>query len=155
MKASLHDKTKKETVSHLLEGMIKYMKSQGLRITGQRRLILEAVASQVGWHVHPKSVFAYVHERDKDIGLVTVYRTLKMLEDMDLLNQVYSMGMRFHSGHSLNHYHLICVKCGTIQDVSDTLPIEIKCQIHKDYDFEMTDINLSVYGICNKCKTNK
>lgn len=144
----------RETVQHLLEAMLKILKSKGLRVTEPRRLILEAVAAQVGWHVHPKSVFAYVHEKDSSIGLATVYRTLKLLDDMDLLNKVYSMGARYHDEQAGSHYHLICLHCGSIHDINDGLRGEIGEQIKKDYDFTMTDINLSIYGLCSKCRKN-
>ena len=152
MNSHSHGNTKYETTGHLTEAMIKNLKSQGMRITAQRRLILEAVAAQVGWHVHPKSVFSYVHERDEEIGIATVYRTLKILEDMDLLNQIYTMGSGFHDEGNLRHYHLICLKCGSIHDINDTLPSEIKYQINTDYDFDMTGIKLSIYGLCSECK---
>ena len=85
---------KQETTEHLLYSMIEVLHDAGFRVTTQRKIILEAIAQQVGWHVHPKDVFSYVQKKDDTIGLATVYRTLKMLEDMDLLNKVYMMGQQ-------------------------------------------------------------
>ena len=85
---------KQETTEHLLYSMIEVLHDAGFRVTTQRKIILEAIAQQVGWHVHPKDVFSYVQKKDDTIGLTTVYRTLKMLEDMDLLNKVYMMGQQ-------------------------------------------------------------
>ena len=51
-----------------------------------------------------------VQKKDDTIGLATVYRTLKMLEDMDLLNKVYMMGQQNVHPNDPNHevhYHLI------------------------------------------------
>ncbi|MFQ7025992.1 MAG: transcriptional repressor [Acutalibacteraceae bacterium] len=78
---------KQETTEHLLYSMIEVLHDAGFRVTTQRKIILEAIAQQVGWHVHPKDVFLRT-KKDDTIGLATVYRTLKMLEDI-ILNKVY------------------------------------------------------------------
>ena len=146
------DVTKAETTEHLLHAMIEVLHEAGFRVTNQRKIILEAIAYQVGWHVHPKDIYSYVQERDKSIGLATVYRTLKILEDMDLLNKVYMMGMQNMSPHDHGvHYHLICLKCGSIQDISDATFEEIRSHVQKDYGFSSTQIRMSVYGICEEC----
>ncbi len=145
---------KSETTQHLLHAMIEVLHDAGFRVTNQRKLILEAVAYQVGWHVHPKDVYSYVHERDQSIGLATVYRTLKMLEDMDLLNKIYMMGMQedHDMGHGEQHYHLICLKCGSIVDINDATFHEISAHIKREYGFETTQIKMSVYGLCEDCR---
>lgn len=146
------DIDKTETTEHLLHAMIEVLHEAGFRVTTQRKIILEAIASQVGWHVHPKDVYSYVQERDKTIGLATVYRTLKMLEDMDLLNKVYMMGMQNTApeDHGV-HYHLICLKCGSIQDVNDSMLEEIGGHVKKEYGFSPTQIKMSIYGLCDDC----
>ena len=141
-----------ETKQHLIQAMTKYLQNEGYRITEPRKLIIEAVANQVGWHVHPKSVFSYVHERDDTIGIATVYRTLKVLDDMDIMNRVYSIGAQYHEKSAPSHYHLICIDCGNIHDIKDSLPEEISEQIKKDYGFYASDISMSVYGRCSECK---
>lgn len=152
---SLGDYNKSETTQHLLHAMIEVLHDAGFRVTNQRKIILEAVAYQVGWHVHPKDVYSYVQERDKSIGLATVYRTLKMLEDMDLLNKIYMMGMQ-EDDHEVEskspHYHLICLKCGSIVDISDTTLNEISSHIKREHGFETTQVKLSVYGLCEDCR---
>ncbi len=53
----IEDYNRNETTTHLLNAMVEYLHDSGFRVTTQRKLILEAVASQVGWHVHPKDVY--------------------------------------------------------------------------------------------------
>ena len=145
---------KSQTTQHLLQAMIEVLHDSGFRVTNQRKIILEAVAYQVGWHVHPKDVFSYVQERDKSIGLATVYRTLKMLEDMDLLNKIYMMGMQedHEMDEGKSHYHIICLKCGHIEDINDTTFEEVSNHVKKEYGFETTQIKMSVYGLCEDCR---
>lgn len=145
---------KSETTQHLLHAMIEVLHDAGFRVTNQRKIILEAVAYQVGWHVHPKDVYSYVQERDKSIGLATVYRTLKMLEDMDLLNKIYMMGMQedHEMEHGKHHYHVICLKCGSIVDISDSTFDEIRSHVKREYGFETTQIKMSIYGLCEDCR---
>ena len=146
---------KQETTEHLLYSMIEVLHDAGFRVTTQRKIILEAIAQQVGWHVHPKDVFSYVQKKDDTIGLATVYRTLKMLEDMDLLNKVYMMGQQ--NGHPNDpnhevHYHLICLKCGAIRDVKDSMLESINEHVKNEYGFSTTQTKLSLYGLCEDCE---
>ncbi len=77
-----------------------------------------------------------------------------MLEDMDLLNKVYMMGIQNdhveNSGQT--HYHLICLKCGSIIDINDTTLANIKDHVKKDYGFDSTQVKLSIYGLCEDCR---
>ena len=145
---------KSETTQHLLHAMVEVLHDAGFRVTAQRKIILEAVAYQVGWHVHPKDIYSYVQERDKSIGLATVYRTLKMLEDMDLLNKIYMMGMQDdHTvGENKHHYHIICLKCGSIVDIEDNPFDEVRSFVKQEYGFEATQVKMSIYGLCEDCK---
>ena len=146
---------KQETTEHLLYSMIEVLHDAGFRVTTQRKIILEAIAQQVGWHVHPKDVFSYVQKKDDTIGLATVYRTLKMLEDMDLLNKVYMMGQKnVHPNDPLHevHYHLICLKCGAIRDVKDSMLESINEHVKNEYGFSTTQTKLSLYGLCEDCE---
>ncbi len=142
-----------ETTEHLLKAMLEVLHDSGFRVTNQRKLILEAIAHQVGWHVHPKDVYSYVKDRDENIGLATVYRTLKMLEDMDLLNKVYMMGKQntAPSRHGA-HYHLICLKCGNITDINDSMLKELGDRVKNNYGFETTQAKITFYGMCSDCK---
>lgn len=144
---------KGETTDHLLRAMLEVLHESGFRVTTQRKLILEAIAHQVGWHVHPKDVYSYVRERDENIGLATVYRTIKMLEDMELLNQVYMMGKQdtAPSDHG-THYHLICLKCGNIKDMNDDILDGIEKKVNDNYGFETTQTKLTLYGMCGNCR---
>lgn len=144
---------KGETTEHLLNAMLEVLHESGFRVTGQRKLILEAIAHQVGWHVHPKDVYSYVKDKDKNIGLATVYRTIKMLEDMDLLNKVYMMGKQDTepSDHGA-HYHLICLRCGSINDVNDEILEGIGKKVKESYGFEVTQTKLTFYGMCGECR---
>lgn len=142
-----------ETTEHLLNAMLEILHDCGFRVTNQRKLILEAIAHQVGWHVHPKAVYSYVKERDDNIGMATVYRTIKMLEDMDLLNKVYMMGKQdtTPSKHG-THYHLICLRCGNIRDINDDMLESLGHKVKENYGFETTQVKMTFYGMCNDCK---
>ena len=142
-----------ETTEHLLNAMLEILHDSGFRITAQRKLILEAIAFQVGWHVHPKDVYSYVKDKDDNIGMATVYRTLKMLEDMDLLNKVYMMGKQDVTPYNHGaHYHLICLRCGNISDVKDDILFGLSKKVKQSYGFETTQVKMTFYGMCADCK---
>lgn len=139
--------------AHLLATMIEALHREGFRMTPQRRLILKAVANQIGWHVHPKEVYAWVRERDSRVGLATVYRTLHMLEDMSLMQkiQMFTHADSAPSSGNMRHYHMVCLRCGRVSDIYDDLPKKIEQHARK-LGFNAVHTRLLLYGVCEDCE---
>ena len=50
------------------------------------------------------------------------------------------------------HYHLICLKCGAIRDVKDSMLESINEHVKNEYGFSTTQTKLSLYGLCEDCE---
>lgn len=95
----------------------RYLASHGLRLTNQRRRILDFFL-QSDRHLSQEDIYGAL--RKHGLGRATVFRTLKMLEECRLVNHVVgSTGTpRFEVNLDRPHHdHLICVECGSIQEV--------------------------------------
>jgi Fur family transcriptional regulator, ferric uptake regulator len=94
-----------------------YLSSKGLRLTKQREHILDYLLS-VEEHVTQSDVYQAL--KSKGIGKVTVFRSLKMLEECRLVERVTSpIGQpKFEIKHERPHHdHLVCIECGSIREV--------------------------------------
>ncbi len=89
--------------------------------------------------------------------MATVYRTLQLLEQLNIVYKV-----NFDDGcsrYELNldsddhqHHHLICVKCGKVQEVKLDLLENLEMEIEKEEDFKVVDHNVKFFGYCKKCE---
>ena len=93
--------------------LVEQLKSRGIRVTPQRAIILDAIEHMAG-HFTAEDVFAAVQKVSSYINLATVYRTLDLLKELDVVSDA-DMGtgathfaLRTHGPH----HHAICRVCG-------------------------------------------
>ena len=140
--------------SNELKGLLK---EKGYKLTPQRRAVLNIIMENPGKHLTTEEIYDLVKVQCPDIGLATVYRTLQILNEMDLILKInlddgcsryeYNVHQDDHE-----HHHLICTGCGKILEVNDDLLDSIERQIEKDFDFIITDHKVKFFGLCSKCR---
>ncbi|CAN5226572.1 ferric iron uptake transcriptional regulator [soil metagenome] len=131
------------------------LKRVGLKVTLPRLKILEILEKSDNHHMSAEDVYRILLESEEDIGLATVYRVLTQFEAAGLVNR-----HNFESGYSVfelnegeHHDHLVCGKCGTVDEFIDNLIETRQKEIAKAANFTITDHNLTIYGICGRCNT--
>ena len=115
------------------------LKEKGLKVTRQRLLVLSVLEQNSGRHMTAEDIYELVSEDYPDIGLATVYRTLQLLWDMQLVDRIsfddscvrYEIGHLFSGEAKHNHHHLICRKCGKVTPFDDDLLDDLECYIEK------------------------
>ncbi|NWL89096.1 MULTISPECIES: Fur family transcriptional regulator [unclassified Paenibacillus] len=134
--------------------MIQAMESNGLRITSQRRWIAELFSVSTGF-VLPRQVHAYISERLPGVSYDTVYRNLRLLTEINLLEQFdFPEGVRFklRCGPDHHHHHFICMKC------QRTFPIDF-CPLDSGIvlpeSFRVISHKFEIFGLCNSCTASK
>jgi Fur family transcriptional regulator, ferric uptake regulator len=124
----------------------------GNRLTKQRRLILEEL-KKVCTHPDAYEIYNIVKKKMPGIGLATVYRNLDFLNKQNKLIKVMSVdGKARFDGDITNHSHLICKKCGHIDDIFDIKNISIDSEQIRKSKFAISDKFLEIYGLCKKCQ---
>ncbi|MDE3075281.1 MAG: transcriptional repressor [Chloroflexota bacterium] len=125
----------------------------GLRMTGQRERVLQAVSSKVGV-VNPEAL--YDELRPAGIGRATVYRTLDLLERHGMLSRIHLDGCHgFTICDEGHHHHLICRSCNTVLPV-DARPIEEAIrQLASSLNFGVETHTLEFTGICESCQSRR
>lgn len=134
--------------------IIDQLKDKGLRITPQRRAILEIIVSAPTL----KTVAEIWHEVQgeyPDIGLDTVYRNLNMLVDMGVLIPIVGVGKspaRYELAAAAHHHHIICIKCGATTCL-DFCPIDPQFIVMlRRNGYELVRHNVELFGLCSECR---
>jgi Fur family ferric uptake transcriptional regulator len=133
-----------------------YLRQNGLKKTYQKDLILETFLSTEG-HLSVEDIYTLVKKRDRKVGVVTVFRTLKSLTACGIAREI-TLGdglTRFeHSYHHPHHHHIVCTECHkAIEFVCPELE-RIQREIIEKYQFQPIYYRFQTYGICNDCRAH-
>lgn len=137
----------------------KDLKSAGLKATLPRLKILELFENSDERHLSAEDVYKVLLNAGDDVGLATVYRVLTQFEDAGLLvrHHFESGKAVFELNEGEHHDHIVCVKCGKVEEFYDE-EIEKRQKIAAEsLGFKMQEHSLMIYGICNKpdCEEKK
>ncbi|SMB97891.1 ferric uptake regulator, Fur family [Thermanaeromonas toyohensis ToBE] len=139
-----------------LEEIYKKLHEQDYKITPQRQVILKAFLNNAKEHLSAEEVYNIVKGQYPDIGLATVYRTLDLLVDLDILQRINFGDGRaryeFSSRAEHHHHHLICLACGKVLEFDHDLLESLENFITKKTDFQITDHQLKFFGYCRECR---
>ncbi|MDG2070551.1 MAG: ferric iron uptake transcriptional regulator [Pseudomonadales bacterium] len=131
------------------------LKDHGLKATFPRRKILELMESSEVRHFSAEDIYRMLLNNDFEIGLATVYRVLTQFEVAGMVVKHH-----FEEGHSvfelssdLHHDHIVCVRCGKVEEFHDDEIESRQCGIAARMGFELTDHDLNLYGLCPTCQT--
>ena len=130
------------------------LRQHGYRVTPQRRAVLNVIAINRD-HLAPADIYERVRRERPGIGLVTIYRTLDMLDKLGLICEVHSAGscrsyvLRRPSEH---HHHLVCSYCGTVADFTDCDLTELEQRLCRETGFEIEGHLLEFSGCCRNCR---
>lgn len=130
------------------------LKKAGLKITIPRVKILQILENAKLHHVSAEDVYRELLESGDDIGLATVYRVLTQFEEAGLVKRHnFAEGHSvFELDHGTHHDHLVCVKCGRVEEFVDSVIEERQQFVAKQAGFMITEHSLNIYGICNNCQ---
>ncbi len=135
------------------------LQNHGYKITKQRELIYTALLENDKDHLSPEELHLIVNKKDKDIGIATVYRTLLLFEELDLVSKLNFDDNRYRYELSNDgehqHHHLICNDCNKVVEVSYDLTNDIEENIKKNYGFDVSNYVLKFFGVCSECKEKK
>lgn len=137
-----------------LEVFTSYLADQNLKMTPQRRLILDTFIKHDD-HLSSEELYAKVKRRDKSVGQATVYRTLKLLNESGLIEPLdFADGVtRYEMSYGESHHdHLICEKCGKNIEIFDETIEHRQEELAKEHGFKLLRHKMYLYGICSDCK---
>jgi Fur family ferric uptake transcriptional regulator len=140
----------------LREMVLVYMANNGLRITSQRKAIIEAAFSTTE-HYTAEELLERARTIDRSVSRATVYRTLPVLVESGLLREL-DLGKDFkyydpnYATHP-NHNHLICTDCEKIIEFEDYCLDVRESVVSKNLGFSPKRVKLRIEGSCNELAT--
>jgi len=132
------------------------LKDLGLKITKPRMKILKAFETSKKRHLSADSVFEILVKSGEDVPLATIYRVLNQFESAGIIKRLNFNQDQFlyELDDGQHHDHLICVKCGCVEEFFDDLIEQRQEEIAKEKGSDIVDHSLCIYVTCIKCKTN-
>lgn len=133
------------------------LKANGLKFTIQREVILEMLYNS-DEHLTPEALHHLIQEKHPELGtgIATVYRTLSLLEDSDMVTSLSfgAQGKKYELGAKDHHDHIICTSCGNITEFVDEEIERRQREITEALGFVMQEHSMQIYGICKNCQSN-
>ena len=125
----------------------------GRRVTNQRALLLELIRQGEG-HLDADELYRRAREKQPRLSLSTVYRTLQLLKQLGLVEELHFDEDHHHyeAKPSAEHHHLVCLGCGKVVEFQCPLTLKMKRDIAMEKDFEVTGVEVQMTGYCPKCR---
>ncbi len=131
------------------ERILEALSEQGYRSTAPRR----ALAAAIGEQEHHFTAEGLRAQLPPKLGRATVYRTLKILVESGVLCRVLleDGDLHYQLSHHGHHHHLLCVHCGSSQDLMGCDIEDVLVNTSARHGFELSGHWLEIYGRCRKC----
>ena len=118
----------------------------GLKMTGQRKVILK-VLDDAKDHPSVEDVHERAKKLDDSISIATVYRTLGLLDDLNLvIRHEFQEGYARYEVNWDHHHHLVDLETGEVLEFQNSEIEKLKVKIAKDLGYELVDHRLELYG---------
>jgi len=132
------------------------LRKRGVRLTRQRQILLDLI-DHSGRHLDAESLFQMAQEKDPKLNRVTVYRTLKLLKEGGLVDELDLM----HYGGDQHYYetrlkqehaHVICLRCGKVEEFFGEPLQKLRRQVESHFGFQILLARTEIGGYCSHCQ---
>lgn len=134
-----------------------FLIKRGLKFTKERQKILYEVFSHHG-HFDPEELLLSMRNKEIKVSKASIYRTLPLLLESGLIEQVERNDKHAHYEHILGHEHhdhLICLKCGKVIEVFSPKLEAIQDELCKKKRFNGIKHTLEIKGYCRNCRQDR
>ncbi len=141
------------------EGMQGSLKKQGIRLTRQRRILL-ALIDKSGSHLDAEQLYELAKQQDPKINRVTVYRTLKMLKEGQLIDELDLMHFEgdqhyYETRAKQEHAHVVCLRCGKVEEFYGDPLQRLRRQVESHLGFQILVARTEIGGYCSHCQVQR
>lgn len=138
-----------------LDKFREFIRERGLKATRQRDEIARWFFESDG-HLSADSVYREVKQISPGIGFSTVYRTMKLLCEAELVQERhFGDGEALYENVSSHHDHCICTSCGRITEFENPQIEELQQVVARQYGFRLQTHKMELYGLCKDCDSRK
>jgi len=122
-------------------------------VTAQRTLLLRIIQMSSG-HLDAHEIYRQARQHDPRISLSTVYRTLNLLKELDLVEEFHFDEDHHHYEMSADtaHHHLVCTECGQVMEFQSPLLDELRADLERAHGFALERLQIDALGRCHECR---
>lgn len=131
------------------------IRKAGLKVTAPRVKILDLFEKSERRHLSAEDVYKLLLATGDDVAIATIYRVLTQFEQAGILcKHSFEDGRAvFELNEGEHHDHLVCVKCGKVEEFVDSEIERRQEAIAEQYGYQITDHVMTIYGLCQSCLT--
>jgi Fur family transcriptional regulator, ferric uptake regulator len=132
------------------------LKEKGMRLTRQRQILLDLL-NKSGQHLDAETLYKLAREKDPRLNRVTVYRTLKLLKESGMVDELDLMHFAgeqhfYETRMKQEHAHVVCLRCGKIEEYFGEALARVRQQIQDTFAFEVVIARTEMGGYCQNCR---
>ena len=135
-----------------LEELVSSLREKGFRITPQRIAIVNYLLKTTD-HPSADRIHKVIQKKYPMVSLSTVYKTLELLKEKRLVNEIEVDGEARFDAHTDEHINLVCMNCGKIDDVDEDVLKGIQIRAARKSKYLILKSSFELFGYCNKCKS--
>jgi Fur family peroxide stress response transcriptional regulator len=135
-----------------LEDLVLSLREEGFRITPQRIAIVDYLLKTVD-HPSADRIHKVIQRKYPMVSLSTIYKTLELLKEKRLVNEIEVDGETRFDAHTDEHVNVVCMNCGKIDDVDEDVLKNIRIRVAKKSKYLILKSSFELFGYCNNCKT--
>ncbi|MCE5249718.1 transcriptional repressor [bacterium] len=131
-----------------------YLQANGLKYTGSRAMILNAVTALDG-HFYVEDLYDNLRRKNAHISRATVYRIIPLLLESHIIQETLDCtgATRYEHAYGRKHHdHLVCIQCGKIIEFSEDRIEKLQDEICRKNMFTAVEHHLSIRGYCGECR---
>jgi Fur family ferric uptake transcriptional regulator len=128
-----------------LEDAINRCQALGMRVSRQRRFILELLW-QAKEHLSAREIYDRLNQQGKAIGHTSVYQNLEALSSQAIIECIERSDGRLYGNISDSHSHINCLDTNQILDIHVELPEELLKQIEQETGIKIADYRIDFFG---------
>ena len=132
------------------------LRKRGVRLTRQRQILLDLI-DKSGDHLDAEKLCQLAHALDPKLNRVTVYRTLKMLKEGGLVDELDLMHFEgdqhyYETRLKQEHAHVVCLRCGKVEEFFGEPLAKLRRQVESHFGFQILVARTEIGGYCSHCQ---
>ncbi len=135
-----------------LEEVVSSLREEGFRITPQRIAIVDYLLKTED-HPSAERIHKIIQKKYPMVSLSTVYKTLDLLKEKRLVNEIEVDGEARFDAHTNDHINLVCMNCGKIEDIDENSLKEIQVRAARKSKYLILKGSFELFGYCGNCKS--
>lgn len=136
----------------LANNIIRDLRNKGIRITPQRRVILEYMIKTTN-HPTVEEIYKDLLPNNPGMSVATVYNNLNVLVKEGFVNEMkFSDVTSRYDFVGEQHHHIVCEKCNHISDFHFNQTNIIVDKAQSETGYKVSNAKIELYGLCPKCQ---